>query len=223
MKDVVLKGHQDGYLLTLKSTGSFEQILTELTDLFAQLNHDQQVAKKDVVQFRIETGHRLLTKRQREQVLHLIEQYPAFHVLDLSADVILKTEAQQEKEQNSVHINRAIIRSGQEVTVEGDVLFVGQIHHGGLLKATGHIFLLGDVAGIVQAGFPDNEEAVIVGDLSTAFQVRIADQVAIMADDQHTFTARSVAYINDLHLLDYGTLADLKMIRPKLYNKIGEA
>lgn len=223
MKDVVLKGHQDGYLLTLKATGSFERILTELTDLFTQLNHDQQVAKKDLVQFKIDTENRLLTAQQRQQVLHLIEQYPAFRVSELKSNVILKTEAQREKEQDSVHINRATIRSGQEVTVEGDVLFVGQIHHGGILKATGHIFLLGDVAGIVQAGFPDNEEAVIVGDLSTAFQVRIADQVAIMADDQHAFTARSVAYINDLHLLDYGTLADLKTIRPKLYNKMGEA
>ncbi|PIO83690.1 cell division protein [Loigolactobacillus backii] len=223
MQDVILKGRQDGYQITLKQDSAISGIMTELTDLFVRLNQEKKVPGNKIINFTIKTENRLLTEKQQQQIYALIEQYPQFQVTTIEASVMTHQAAQNWKQQDNVHLNRAIIRSGQEVDVEGDVLFIGQIHNGGILKATGSVFLLGVCEGVVQAGFPDNEDALIVGDLTDAFQVRISGSVGIIADEERHFDGRSVAYINDLHLLDYSTLDNLKAIRPRLYNKIGEA
>nr|SFZ87864.1 Septum site-determining protein MinC [Loigolactobacillus rennini] len=223
MQYVVLKGHQGGYQLTLKQNAAFSAIIGELKTLFKKLSQEQINGEKAAVGFNIDTQNRLLSVTEKQQVQALIEQYPQFQVERITADVISKTTAQTLKEQENIHLNRMVIRSGQEVKISGDVLFIGTVHPGGILRATGSIYSIGRIEGIVHAGFPASNTAIVVGDLSRASQVRIADSVDILADSKQKFTPRSVTYINDLHLLDYGELDQLKTIRPKLYNQIGEA
>ncbi|MFD1319461.1 septum site-determining protein MinC [Loigolactobacillus zhaoyuanensis] len=224
MQFVVLKGHQGGYQLTLKQNGAFTAIIAELSELFVKLSREQSSQDDTkIVGFKIDTEKRLLTDQEKRQIQDLIEQYPQFKVEQIESDVITKAAAQILKEQDSIHMSRLVIRSGQEVQVDGDVLFIGAVHRGGILRATGSVYVVGKIEGVVHAGFPDRDDAIVVGDLSQAIQVRIADTVDILADSDQAFTPRSITYINDLHLLDYGNLDDLKTIRPKLYNKIGEA
>lgn len=224
MHNVVLKGHQGGYQLTLKQNGAFTAIIGELGELFAKLSRERSGQDDEqIVGFKINTENRLLTDREKQQIQELIEQYPQFRVEKIESGVMTKAAAKAWKEQDSIHISRLVIRSGQEIQIDGDVLFIGAVHRGGILRATGSVYVVGKIEGVVQAGFPDREEAIVVGDLSQAIQVRIADNVDILADSDQTFTSRSVTYINDLHMLDYGNLDELKAIRPKLYNKIGEA
>ncbi|MFC6171775.1 septum site-determining protein MinC [Loigolactobacillus jiayinensis] len=224
MHYVVLKGHRGGYQLTLKQSGAFTAIIAELSELFVKLSREQAGQDEEqIVGFKIDTENRLFTEREKRQIQELIEQYPQFRVEQIESGVMTKTAARAWKEQDSIHLSRLVIRSGQEVQIDGDVLFIGAVHRGGILRATGSIFVVGKIEGVVHAGFPDQEEAIVVGDLSQAIQVRIADNVDILADSDQAFTPRSVTYINDLHLLDYGNLDELKVIRPKLYNKIGEA
>ncbi|MFD0897908.1 septum site-determining protein MinC [Loigolactobacillus binensis] len=226
MHYVVLKGHQGGYQLTLKQNGGFTEIIAELSALFAKLNQeraDQAQPDEKIVGFKIDTENRLLTDEEKQKIQALIEQYPQFRVEQIESGVMTRAAAQEWKEQDSLHTSRLVIRSGQEVKIDGDVLFIGAVHRGGILRATGSVYVIGTIEGVIHAGYPDQETAIVVGDLSQAIQVRIADNVDILADSDQTFTPRSVTYINDLHLLDYGDLDELKTIRPKLYNKIGEA
>lgn len=224
MQYVVLKGHQGGYQLTLKENAAFPAIIDELKTLFKKLSQEQTSGdKKAAIGFNIDTQNRLLSVAEKEQVQTLIEQYPQFQVERITANVISKTAAQTLMEQENIHLKRMVIRSGQEVKISGDVLFIGTVHPGGILRATGSIYSIGRIEGIIHAGFPNFDKAIVVGDLSRASQVRIADSVDILADSKQEFTPRSVTYINDLHLLDYGDLDQLKTIRPKLYNQIGEA
>jgi len=125
------------------------------------------------------------------------------------------------RERENVHLLSKVIRNGQEVAMQGDVLFLGTIHEGGKLRTTGNIFSMGDVAGILQAGYPDDESKLIMGNLQTAQQVRIAEQFDIVESDELTDSRQTIAYVNDLHVLSYGKLGQLKKINPKLYNQIG--
>ncbi len=62
---------------------------------------------------------------------------------------------------------------------------------------------------------------MIIGDVHSAQQVRIGEQFEILADSKHQMDSRTVVYVNDLHVLDYGRVEDLKQINPKFYNQIG--
>ncbi len=135
--------------------------------------------------------------------------------------MITKEESNRIIEQSSVHIVDKVIRNGQEEHIQGDVLFLGTVHEGGKLFVGGNIFVLGNVEGIIQAGAPDLEDKMIIGDVHNAQQVRIGEQFEILADSKHEMNSGTVIYVNDLHVLDYGKVEDLKQINPKFYNQIG--
>lgn len=218
---ISLKGHKDGYELVLHSEASFEQITTDLKKLLGKLYKDNAKFDADKIEFSIKTGKRLLTAAEKKQIEALFADYPLFTIHRIKADVLLKDDAVEMIEKNTIHPNADIIRNGQVKTIKGDVLFTGTIHEGGILQATGNIYLLGNAEGIVSAGYPDNDSAVIVGNLSAAQQVRIADLVTIFDDENRADSFEPVVYVNDLHKLSYLRLEDLKKLRPKIYSKIG--
>lgn len=125
------------------------------------------------------------------------------------------------KERENVHLISRTIRNGQEIQLKGDILFLGTIHEGGKLITTGNIFSIGNVAGILHAGFPNSEEKLILGDLHNAQQVRVGEQFDVIDDEKLEEDVQTIAYVNDLHVLTYGSLNELKQINPKLYNRIG--
>ncbi|MGX5377195.1 septum site-determining protein MinC [Ligilactobacillus sp. LYQ135] len=218
---ISLKGHKDGYELVLHSDASFEQILVDLKELLAKLYKDNSKFDAEKVEFSIKTRLRLLSADQRKKIEDTFTDYPLFSIHKIKSDVIEKDEAINLIEKNTIHLNADIIRNGQVRTIEGDVLFTGIIHEGGILQATGNVYLLGNVEGIVSAGYPDNESAVIVGNISAAQQVRIADLVTIFDDDNRKDSFEPVVYVNDLHKISYLKLEELKKLRPKIYAKIG--
>lgn len=218
---ISLKGHKDGYELVLHSEAAFSQIINDLKELLSKLYADNSKFDAEKVEFDIKTTTRLLSAEQKKKIEEIFVDYPLFNIHRIKSDVILKDEAVELIEKNTIHPNADIIRNGQVKTIEGDVLFMGTIHEGGILQATGNVYLFGNVEGIISAGYPDNDSAVIVGNLSAAQQVRIADLVTIFEDDNRSDSFKPVVYVNDLHELAYLQLEELKKLRPKIYTKIG--
>lgn len=79
----------------------------------------------------------------------------------------------------------------------------------------------GNLSSILQAGYPSSEGKVVIGDLQHAQQVRIGEQISIVETDQPAQGSQTVAYVNDLHVLEYGQLSDLKTINPRIYHQMG--
>lgn len=67
MKSIVLKGHNDGYEISLKDSAAFTDILQELKQLFAELSVKQTFNQQKAVSFEITTGKRLLQPEQRKK------------------------------------------------------------------------------------------------------------------------------------------------------------
>lgn len=130
----------------------------------------------------------------------IFSDYSYFTVHKITSDVITKEESKRILEQSSVHIIDKVIRNGQEEHVQGDVLFLGTVHEGGKLFVGGNIFVLGNIEGIVQAGAPDLEDKMIIGDVHNAQQVRIGEQFEILADTNREMNSGTVIYVNDLHV-----------------------
>lgn len=218
---ISLKGHKDGYEIVLRSEAKFSDIENELKDLLKRLYKDNSKFDAEKIDFKIQTENRLLTAEEKKKIEDIFADYPLFSIHRIKSDVILKDDAISIIEKNTIHANADIIRNGQVKTVKGDVLFMGTIHEGGILQATGNVYLLGKVEGIISAGYPDNNSAVVVGDLSQAQQVRIADLVTIFDDDVQPDASKPVVFVNDLHKLAYLKMDELKKLRPKIYAKFG--
>ncbi|MCD2256485.1 septum site-determining protein MinC [Agrilactobacillus fermenti] len=221
MDSVVLKGRKTGYEIYLNDAANFDEIMRELNVLLQKLQTSE--AKSDnQLAFALETGNRLLTKAQVKRVRELFERFTNFKIEHIQAKVIDIATAKEAERKNNIHVEMAVIRSGQELAFDSDVLFLGNLHQGGVLRSHGSIFMLGQSSGIIEAGYPDNDEAVVVGDLSSTTQVRISDTVEIINPKNHSFDNSTVALINDLHVLDFDEVSNLATLRPKLFRKMEE-
>lgn len=221
MGAVVLKGRKDGYELILKADASIESIIVELKELLDNLQRDENLKKDTQFTFQLNTGMRLLSSEEKKQFEKLFSEYSHFSIYKTVSDVVNRQDAYDFMDKHNVHVNAATIRNGQVVTITGDVLFLGYVHQGGILRVTGNIYILGDVAGIVHAGFEDNSTAIIAGKIGNAQQVRIGDLVDIMEEIDIAMPDHTVVYVNDLHKLSYTKVDELKSIRPKLFVGVG--
>lgn len=222
MDAVTLRGRKEGFELNIDAGADFDQALDSIVALLSKIRSEQPKLGNDKIELELTTGMRLLSEQQKKALYQTLEPFPEFVIMSIQSSVMTIEQAQIERQENSIHVEPNVIRSGQEVNYVGDVLFVGNLHQGAVIKATGSIFILGSVAGIVHAGFPDNADAIVAGNLTKAVQLRIADAVEIIDPKKTPFNSQSISYINDLHVIDYGEITDLKQINPKLYRKMEE-
>ena len=99
-------------------------------------------------------------------------------------------------------------------------MFVGLILYI-VMRATGNIYVMGSVSGIIHAGFDSNVRSIILGDISGAQQLRIGDLVDIVDEEKVTVGTDSLVFVNDLHVLEFTSIDKLKSLRPKIFNQVG--
>ncbi|MEJ1323927.1 septum site-determining protein MinC [Latilactobacillus sakei] len=131
----------------------FDQALDSIVALLSKIRSEQPNLGNDKIELELTTGMRLLSEQQKKALYQTLEPFPEFDIMSIQSSVMTIEQAQIERQENSIHVEPNVIRSGQEVNYVGDVLFVGNLHQGAVIKATGSIFILGSVAGIVHARF----------------------------------------------------------------------
>ncbi|KRK80715.1 septum site-determining protein MinC [Companilactobacillus nodensis] len=211
MSNVTLKGSKEGFVVIINDESDFRQALKDLKELILKQNIGS--ADDDVIQFTIKTGNRLLTDAQIKEVKKSFTDYPQIEIKDIISEVESKIEVSKLLKANKMNIETGIVRSGQKLEFEGDVLFLGVLHEGAQISTNGSVYILGRVNGIVQAGYPDNTNAVIFGNLKHAAQLRIADVIEIVTDDNaDKLDNHQFAYIDDMHSISVNDLADYKEV-----------
>ncbi|KRK73227.1 septum site-determining protein MinC [Lacticaseibacillus nasuensis] len=218
MDAVTLKGRKAGFEIQLADAASLAEIQTQLQELLTKLAQD--TPDEGNVEFVLETGQRLLTAEQAESVKAVFADFDRFTVSAVHAAVDTPAAMREAFLSRLVHLNGDIIRSGQTVTVDGDVLFTGNLHQGGTLAASGSVFMLGQAqGGLIIAGSHGDQAAIIAGDIHHAGQIRIADTIEII-EKKNQYSADTLSLINDLHILDHGSVTQLAKLRPRLFRKL---
>ncbi|WP_125707976.1 septum site-determining protein MinC [Companilactobacillus zhongbaensis] len=211
MSDVTLKGSKDGFVVVIDDSSSFDDALAQLKNMIVEQTIGTQ--EDDTIQFTVKTGNRLFNDEQLKKIEVVFEKYPQIQLKDIESDVLLKTESEQIIEDNKMNIETGIVRSGQKKEYKGDVIFLGTLHEGAQITTDGTFYLLGPVHGIVHAGYPDNTNAAIVGNLNGAAQYRIADVVEIVTeDDADKFQNFKFAHIDDMHTISVEDLNNYKEV-----------
>lgn len=227
-QSVTLKGSQDGYVISLDDQASFDRILEELKVLLAPLKREavepgNEETKPNDLYVTVKTGNRYLNEEQRELISNEIQQNPVFIMKKIESLVVPVEHAEQWHELNQTKIEVQNVRSGQILTVPGSVLIFGDIHPGGIVKAGGNIIILGSLKGLAQAGCNGNDQAVVVADFQYNAQIRIGENVHIIEKEteEPVYEELKAAYMNDLHILEFCSLGELKKLRPAMGNVIG--
>lgn len=220
-QSVTLKGTKDGFVLTLDESVAFETVLSDLDQLLEKL-HSENKEQKEVqkgISLEVKTGMRLFSEDEKAKITEKISSKSQFQLKKISAEVLTYQQATEWHESNSLQMEIQTIRSGQVLQATGDILLIGKIHPGGTIRASGSIFILGELLGLAHAGFDGDNEAIVVADFQTDAQIRIAESVQIIenkAKNQAGTDEKQFAYINDLHILDFEGLDKLRTIRPKM-------
>lgn len=219
MKPITLKGSAKGYYLIFNQDASISELNVKLLKLLTELN--KKGSEQSKLKFKILTGHRLYGSSEKQAVNNVFQKFPRFVLRGIQADVISAKKAKAADAPRRVQIVYRTIRNGEQAQYHGDILFLGRIHQGGHLVTDGNIFVMGDVLGMIHAGYPNSEDKIIMGDLHNAQQVRIGEQYDVVADRQVAAEKKVIAYVNDLHALKYGKTTALRKINPKFYHQIG--
>lgn len=218
MANVSLRGRSDGYELEIPAESNFAASLTDLKKLLKKVR-DQDNSLQEIT-FSVRTGRRVLTDEQHKQITVAVTSYDKFRLTGITADVLDQPSVDDLLKAQQVFVVPQIIRSGQELFFDGDVVLLGSVHQGAMLKASKNIYVVGVVdGGVLHAGYPDHADAIIAGDVSQAAQIRISDLVAIVADNPD-MTAHKFAHVNEKHELVVDPLSDLKKLKPALYTQM---
>jgi septum site-determining protein MinC len=211
MSDIILKGDKNGFSVIIDDKANYGAALKEMKDLIIQQNAKSTNENDDVIYFTVKTGHRLLTENQKNDIRGFFDEYPQLTLKDIEADVEDNVKVADILKANRTNVESGIVRSGQKVDYEGDLIFLGTLHRDAQVRASGSIYILGDVNGIVHAGYPDNTDAMIFGNLKDVDQLRIADVIEIVTDDnKEDFQAGKYAFIDDLHSISIDDLKNYK-------------
>jgi septum site-determining protein MinC len=104
--------------------------------------------------------------------------------LPISASEKKAAQAEVAKGSNALYLRRSL-RSGQKEVFDGDVVLVGDVNQGAEILAGGDAIVFGTLRGVVHAGYPDNQDAVVIALNLVPLQLRIGPYIARADEGQN--------------------------------------
>lgn len=173
---VTIKGTKDGLVFFMDDTCSFEELLA---DLHEKIEHShQQILSGPIIRVSIKLGKRYCSVEQQEELTKIIRQKGNLVIQTIDSDVITKEEALAEQLKTRLTVETHTIRSGQVVELEGNILLLGDVNPGGLIRSTGSIYVLGNLRGMAHAGIKGDTQAIIASAAMAPQQLRIAEVIS---------------------------------------------
>ncbi len=169
---VTIKGTKDGLIFQLDDRCPYDSLVEELIEKLSSNHYQDKEGRMTLV--KVDSGYRYLQAEQREEIEQIITNGHNLAVEEFCSHVLTKEEAEKLRKKAQTVTLTKIIRSGQVVQVDGDVILIGDVNPGGMIMATGNIYILGALRGIAHAGFQGNEQVVIAAALMAPAQLKIA-------------------------------------------------
>lgn len=214
-QSVTIKGTKDGLTLHLDDSCSFEQLLHDLEEM---LSSKQYIGEDGpIIQVSVQVGDRFVDDEKQAQIKAIIEKNKYLIIATIESNVITREEALRLKRETEIISMAKIVRSGQVLKIHGDLLLIGDVNPGGIVMASGNIFILGALKGIAHAGFEGNNDAVIAASIMKPSQLKIND-VLNRAPDSIPYEGNEMecAYIDEEGKMIIERLQHLSHLRPNL-------
>ncbi|WLV23683.1 septum site-determining protein MinC [Aciduricibacillus chroicocephali] len=177
---VTIKGTRDGLTLFIDDLCSFEEAFEELSEKIAASQPDKD---EPIAGVTVKLGNRYLAEKEKQRLRELIANGNRMTVQAIESDVIRREDALKWREESEVKTISRIVRSGQVLKVNGDLLLIGDVNPGGHVCATGNVYILGNLYGIAHAGYDGDLKSVIIASYMKPNQLRIAGHIRQSPDD----------------------------------------
>ncbi|WLD92238.1 septum site-determining protein MinC [Alkalihalobacillus sp. AL-G] len=214
---VTIKGTKEGLILHLDDDCSFDQLLSELEAKLIRTPADD-TSDMPKLSVNVKVGKRYLSEEQKDLLRKIVYQQKHLLVDEIDSDVITKDKAEELRRETEVTSVSRMVRSGQILKVQGDLLLVGDVNPGGCVIATGNIFVMGALKGTAHAGFDGKKDAIVTAAVMDANMIRIADEY-VQAEEGN----RSLETVGECAFLDeesrsikFDRINILHQIRPGL-------
>lgn len=191
-KHVRIKGIKDGLVFLLDDKCPFDDLLSELR---YKLEHSHQnILTGPIVHVDVKLGSRVVTEEDKEAVLEILKGQGNLLIRSVEA-----VEDPEEKDPDALFMLSGMLRSGQVLHHEGNLLFLGDVNPGGTITCSGDIYILGALKGMAHAGINGNKDSIIAASLLAPTQLRIADIISRPPDEWGTRESSSMefAYLSD--------------------------
>ncbi|WP_231686816.1 septum site-determining protein MinC [Bacillus sp. JCM 19034] len=156
---------------------SYELLINELKEKLTSKHY--QLSDGPNLLVKVESGYRYLKEEQKEEIEAIITDGRNLAIEVFHSNVISLEEAKKIQRKNQTVTLTSIVRSGQVIEVDGDIILIGDVNPGGKLQASGSIYIMGALRGIAHAGIKGDHSAVISASVLDPSQLRIADKVKI--------------------------------------------
>lgn len=176
---VTIKGNREGLTLLIDDDVPFEEVLIELND---KLQSTERQVNEPIVSVKVQAGNRYLDKSMRNKLEKMIEENNHFKIEAMESNVVHRDEALRWKDESEIKVESRVVRSGQVLSVNGDLLLIGDVNPGGKVMATGNIYILGNLYGIAHAGYKGNQHTFIAASFMKPTQLRIANYISRAPD-----------------------------------------
>lgn len=212
---VTIKGTKDGLTLYLDDECSYETLILELEEMLSSKQYVQE--NGPLIGVIVKSGRRLLTDDQEQTVKTVIRKKKTLFVETIESDVMTKAEAMKLKKETEVAKAARIVRSGQVLRAEGDLLLIGDVNPGGTVIANGSIYILGALRGTAHAGCSGNTRAIIAASVMAPAQLRIHESHSQsperVREEEH---GMECVYIDEEGQMKHDRLQNVMHIRPDL-------
>lgn len=176
---VHIRGTKSGLAIQLDDQAEWSKVTDRLRRIL-----DDQPTNHSSVSATLVVGKRYVTDREISRLRVWLRQDYNLEIQDVDKEVISLDEANAMIEEQTFHQEIRMVRSGQVLDVKGHVLLIGDVNPGGMIRATGNIYILGYLRGIAHAGASGNEEAVVCAAFMEPRQIRIATSIYRSPDDE---------------------------------------
>jgi len=176
---VTIKGVKDGLVFLLDDACEFDEVMKELQHKLEKTH--QKILTGPIIHVYIKLGSRRATEEEKEQIREVIGQKG--NLLIQSIESAEEDPASDLVNLSDVKLLKGIVRSGQTLTQEGNILFLGDINPGGTIVSSGSIYIMGSLRGMAHAGVDGDEKAVIAASHLRPTQLRIASIISRPPDE----------------------------------------
>jgi septum site-determining protein MinC len=190
---VMIKGVKDGLVFLLNDACDWQDLLKELQHKLEKTH--QQILTGPIIHVHVKLGSREATEEQKEEIRAVIKQKGNLLIQSIESEP--RKEAVIEPAA-SMSTLKGMIRSGQTLHHEGDLLFLGDVNPGGTITSTGNIYIMGSLRGMAHAGIDGDDKAIIAASHMRPTQLRIAGIISRSPDEWGIEEAfMEFAYVKD--------------------------
>ncbi|MFC5650085.1 septum site-determining protein MinC [Paenibacillus solisilvae] len=190
---ITIKGVKEGLVFLLDDDCEFSALLDELQ--YKLEKSHQQLLTGPIVHVHVKLGSRHLEEEDKERIRAAIRQQGNLLVQSVESNV---PEEIKPDDGRNLKILTGIIRSGQTIEHDGNLLLMGDLNPGGRLICTGDIYVMGALRGLAHAGTNGLENAIIAASLLRPTQLRIGEVISRPPDEWMTGdAAMEFAYLNE--------------------------